>query len=167
MSARTPHREVPARKRTTTSIWALVISVSQLASCGSEPDPGSENPDRGSVFRQLGNEVIAPTLEKFATEAKNLETAAQAFCDAPNESQLAAAQQAWRSTREPWSLAEPAGFGPIDGIGVANSLNFWPARPENIESALNLHNSFDPVTVNQLGASAKGMPAIEYLLFGD
>ncbi|MGB1016404.1 MAG: imelysin family protein, partial [Nannocystaceae bacterium] len=162
MSARTPHVEVTARKGSTTSIWALLISICQLASCG-ESGPGSAPPARDSVFRQLGNEVITPTLENFATAAKTLETAAQAFCDAPNESQLAAAQQAWRSTREPWSLAEPAGFGPIDGIGVANSLNFWPARPENIESALNLHNSFDPVTVNQLGASAKGMPAIEYL----
>ncbi len=147
-------------------VAVIAVGLAALGSC-SASDIADDTPDRSSVFEQLGDGVIAPNLEGFATRAGELTVAAEAFCGAVEQPQLDALQDAWKATRRPWSRSEAASFGPVRELGVENAIDFWPARSENIESALTTHSNFSAATIDSLGASAKGLPAIEYLLFGD
>lgn len=118
------------------------------------------------VMHDLGTIVMLPILEETQASAEELSTAVTAFCDAPSESTLSAAQDAFRTLRKPWKRTEAFRFGPSEDLRLASALDFWPARIDSIESAI--AGAPEPVTaayIDGLGTSARGMPALEYLMF--
>ncbi len=139
------------------------LGLLAMTACAAEP----ELLDRGAVFAQLGDQVIVPPLQDFAERSQDLLNATEAFCGDINHQTLDAAQASWRATRKPWSLSRAAGFGPVEELGIESGIDFWPARRQNIENTLVLHDAITPETIDQLGVSAKGLPAIEYLLFAE
>jgi uncharacterized protein len=141
-------------------IWRLAGSGCVLTgvACSSEP--------RGSVVHELANQVMEPTYANFATEAQALTSAVHELCAALDETHLSRAQDAWRSARRPWRLSEPYHFGPSETLRSTSQLDFWPVRTDTIETAI--QGAPAPITSAYLasqGAPAKGLPALEYLLF--
>ncbi|MEZ4427839.1 MAG: imelysin family protein [Nannocystaceae bacterium] len=144
---------------------ALAVGLALSLRCGAP----TEDPEaaRRAVFEHVGAEVIKPTLEAFVREAGALASTTEALCAAPDAARLEAAQEAWRVARAPWSRSEAFAFGPVKEIGVKNGIDFWPARPDNVETAITLAVEINAGTADSVGASAKGLPAMEYLLFGE
>jgi predicted lipoprotein len=85
--------------------------------------------------------------------------------DDPSEPRLQSAQQAWLTARGPWKRTELFKFGPVEEPPrFGPKIDFWPARPAEVDAVL---NETSPLVPEDLGAAAKGLPALEYLLFAD
>ncbi|MEZ4299905.1 MAG: imelysin family protein [Polyangiaceae bacterium] len=133
-----------------------------LAATGCTP---AQDYDAKPVLDDLVHVVILPTLETSATRSADLSTAAKSLSDAPTEASLTAAQDAWRSAREPWRNADGFAFGPVETNDFGASIDWNPAKPEIIEEKIAAGTSIDSAYIDSLGTSAKGFMALEYLLF--
>lgn len=120
---------------------------------------------------QTRSEAISPTLtqvipagfQNFENEALALQSAVQALLAAPSEVHLEQAQQAWRSTAKSWVLTEAYQFGPVNEDRIRQQIDFWPRRLDHMQAVL---ADSTPLTISQLGASRRGLPVLEWLLFG-
>lgn len=128
--------------------------------------PVEDDTQQRAVIRDLANNVMYPWQKELAVEAVDVKTTLAAFCAAPSDATLKAAQDAWRTARIPWKHAEMVRFGPVEDARIGSSIDFWPVRPDTIEAAIT--SAPEPVTaahIATLGTSSKGLPAIEYLIF--
>lgn len=126
----------------------------------------SAKEDRAKVLDALANHVMLPGYRDLDQRASELSTAMQNHCAQPTPASLDAAKNAWRGARR--ALRRTAAFqlGPTEELRVPNNLDFWPVREDDIESAIaDAPAVVDDAYLAQLGASQKGFPALEYLLF--
>ncbi len=120
---------------------------------------------------QTRSEAIQPTLTQviptgFQTFEKNtlsLQTAVQALLSDPSEAKLQQAQQAWRLSAESWVATEAYQFGPVSDDRIRQQIDFWPRRLDHMQAVL---ADSQPLSIEQLGASRRGLPVLEWLLFG-
>jgi len=121
--------------------------------------------DRKPMFEDLVNNVIVPIYADLDGAAEDLRAAMSDLADDPTEARLASAQQAWRAARKPWKQSEAFRFGPVQSLKIGESIDWWPAKPENIEEKLAGADAITLETVESAGTSSKGFMAMEYLLF--
>ena len=111
-------------------------------------------------------DVIVPRYQTFATEADELAGAVDGLCATPSPAALEAAQAQWGETRAAWRQTMAFGFGPAMDLRTMSDVDFGTSagKVEDVVAGT------DPVTaeaVGQLGANARGLGAIEQLLFGE
>lgn len=136
---------------------ALSFGTLLLAACG------GEDTARRDVLAYLADEVIVPAEIELADKAAALTMATRDLCDSADPGP---ARTAWRALRSAWNATNSFNFGPAIEQKQASSLDFWPVRVDSIEAAIpDAPASIDAAYVDKLGTSAKGMPALEYLLF--
>ena len=152
MSTAWPSRHVPR---------ALSLGTALVAGCsGSDGDVL-----RREVLAHLADEVFVPTHARLQVDAAALATATAKLC-VTADADPAAAQKAWRTTRGDWSVTAAFAFGPVALQMQAGPLDFWPVRSDTIEAKiLGAPATLDAAWIDGLGTSAKGLPALEYLLF--
>ena len=141
------------------------VVVAGFSLWGCSP-PMEDDTAQRAVIHDLAYDVMYPWQVELAAEAQKVKTAVAAFCAAPTEANLTAAQTAWRASRLPWKHAEIMRFGPAEDLRLGSAIDFWPARTDTIEAAITA--APEPVTaehIASLGTSSKGMPALEYLMF--
>jgi len=134
-----------------------------MTACDSNVGDTGDDP-RQELLQSWGDDVILPTYREFETKTRTLDDAAQALCEAPSESALTAAQESWWAARAPWKQSEILAFGPYtdEPLRLGPKIDFWPARVDTIEGLL---AGTEPIFPEALGASARGFPVIEYLLY--
>lgn len=118
------------------------------------------------VLANLSDNMILPAYENFSASAADLETAVQDLCLSPTAQSLANAQAAWKEAHANLKETEVIAFGPYKDSNFAQRIDFWPTRTNNIENAVTNNSTFDDSVIASLGVSARGIPALEYLLFG-
>ena len=130
--------------------------------CG--PEPVTDR--RRELLRSWGKNFLIAHYDDFIDRLRELEEASQSLEATVNESRLEATQRAWHEARRPWKETEVFKFGPVadEPLRYGAKIDFWPARPDDVEAVL---NTADELVVEDLGAAAKGLPAIEYLLFAE
>ncbi|HEY6728391.1 MAG TPA: imelysin family protein, partial [Polyangiaceae bacterium] len=138
----------------------LLASGLGAVACGPEPVPDR----RRELLRSWTSDFLLAHYVEFGMKLKELRTASLALEDAPDEDALERAQSAWRAARRPWKETEVFNFGPVvdEPLRYGAKIDFWPARPAAVETVLAGPDALDP---KALGAAAKGLPAVEYLLF--
>jgi predicted lipoprotein len=146
-------------------LWTLslgtCLGVALGAACGGDDDP------RPRVLAHVAHAVAEPAFAAFRAAADDAAASAAALCDAPTDATLGAAREAWHAERDAWSRLLPFSYGPIADQMQQGPLDFWPARPDTIETAItDAADAVDQAYIDGKGTSAKGMPALEYLLFG-
>jgi predicted lipoprotein len=132
-----------------------------LVGC-SEPSTTRED-TRRVLLKGLGEQVFVPRYVEFEERVADLERRVGELCDDPNDDTLGAARDAWWASRAPWKRNETVAFGPYappDSFGAA--IDFWPCRPASVDAVL---AGADPIEADLLGAAAKGLPALEYLIY--
>lgn len=145
--------------------WTLVTAFSiGVAGCS---DPVERPDTRRQLLTDVTDVVYLPTLRAFAGEAPRLVTAVDELCAAPDADRLAAAQTVWRDIRRPWKRAEAFAFGPVEDLRIDSAIDFWPIRVTDIEEEMADDTPVSAEYIAGLGASRKGLPVLEYLLFGD
>jgi hypothetical protein len=147
-------------------LGALALGGGLGAACGEDDEAAL----RREVLAHLAGEVIVPAHDELAAAADELAGAVADLCDAPAAAALTAARDRWTRTRGAWSVTGAWAFGPLVEQMAAGPLDFWPVRVDTVEAAITTPASpaaIDAAYLAGLGTSAKGLPALEYLLFGD
>lgn len=145
-------------------VWIGTVFAAGVgtAACGPEPVPDR----RRELLRSWSTDFLLAHYAEFAEKLEELRDASRALEDSPDDEDLAGVQAAWRAARRPWKETEVFKFGPVvdEPLRYGPKIDFWPARPDAVENVLADTGAVDP---EALGAAAKGLPAVEYLLFGD
>lgn len=130
--------------------------------CGPEPTPDR----RRQLLQSWTGDFLLAHYAAFGKKIADLAKASAALEDSPKADDLLNVQRAWRAARRPWKETEVFKFGPVadEPLRFGPKIDFWPVRPDMIESVL---TGSDAIDADDLGAAAKGFPAIEYLLFVD
>jgi predicted lipoprotein len=137
--------------------------VAALVLVGCSQPAATQEDTRRVLLQKLGEQIFLPQYVEFEQRAADVRATADALCESPSEETLGAARDAWWAARAPWKRNETVAFGPYatpDSYGAA--IDFWPCRQESVDTVLAGTDAIEPAL---LGAAAKGLPAMEYLLW--
>ncbi|MBN9370818.1 imelysin family protein [Hydrogenophaga sp.] len=110
----------------------------------------------------LYRDHTAPLARALAEQAPRLVQALQGHCAGP--AALAPARAAWTQTALAWERLAAVAVGPLIERRSLREIDFQPLRPELLKRSL----AREPKTLDDMervGTPAKGLPAIEYLLW--
>ena len=139
--------------------WAVAgLAGMGLASC-------AKPPKREQVLASLAREVVTADVADVVAESRDFEAALGRFLGAPGREALVAARDAWKRAMLAWKRAYCFRSGPLVDTNALLRTTFWPVRPAAIDAALAAPTPVDDAFVEELGVDAKGLFAIEALLF--
>ncbi len=146
-------------------LGGISVLILSAASCARNR-PAQRDP-RLELLESWARHVILPTYEEFVARAHTLERDTQALCESPNANALSKARNAWWSLRKPWKKNEVIKFGPYreEPLRLGPKLDFWPARLDSVDEVLADTEPLDAETVAAFGATLRGLPPAEYLLY--
>ena len=106
-----------------------------------------------------------PRALALQRESAALQQAVQSLCEKQADmAALAGARAQWRATTSAWDALYAVALGPTVEQRSARSIDFWPARPPSIRRAIDSAPG-DVKALERIGAPAKGLPALEWLLW--
>ena len=144
----------------------MSLMLGGLGLLGCEDAPAGPDP-RGPVIEQLATQVLWPSYEALDAQAASLEQAAQALCQAPDEDKLQRARRAWDATRSAYRQAAM----PHVGLHASRRLDAYvdrvPTSSQSLEALIAGAEALTPELLQRQGANKRGLPALEYALYGD
>jgi predicted lipoprotein len=154
---------LPSAPKLSRRIYLGAICVSGLGwfACGPEPVPDR----RRELLRSWTSDFLLARYAEFERKLEALALVSSGLEGSPGDDDLSQVQAAWGDARKPWKETEVFKFGPVadEPLRYGAKIDFWPARPDAVDAVLAETGAIDP---DDLGAAAKGLPAVEYLLFG-
>ena len=108
-----------------------------------------------------------PRAQGFDQSARALVPAVAALCQAPasdSKAALAAARTAWQGTARAWEQLAAVSIGPVIARRSQRAIDFTPTRPALIEKAIATQPQ-GAKAFERIGTPAKGLPALEWLLW--
>lgn len=125
------------------------------------PDPGG--PDRKALLVNVATNIIVPSFEQLGASVGELNAAAEAFAESPDENGLTALRVKWKNAYLAWQRSEMFHFGPADDNGLRNYFNIYPTDVTmiNLNVAGGVYNL--ELLVNN---KVQGFPALDYLING-
>lgn len=161
------------------AMYVVAISLSLLGCSSSDDAPAL--PDNAAEAVATYARIVRATYEDSLAESEKLEAAVAEFVDAPSETTLETARQAWLQAREPYLQTEVFRFydGPIEE--VEGMLNAWPLDEAYIDyvegdADTGIVNDVERsistkelMSLNEQGGEqniATGYHAVEFLLWG-
>lgn len=144
-------------------ISALLLAAAGVRTVAANP-AGRPNLNREAVLKEMVVKVIAPAYADLDTRSQALSAAIKSFTQNPNAETLQSARDCWKNTFLSAQKLSCFKIGPVADQGHATAFYFSAIRPASIER---LMTSNDPLTaekVEEMGATTKGLRAIEYLL---
>ncbi len=153
------------------SIYAALIAASTFLifqGCKKSSDTntaatGSTSFDRQGMLSNLSTNIILPAYTSFSADAASLDAAVAAFNTTPNATTLAAVQLAFKTTYQQWQSTSVFEVGPADNTQLRENVNTYPTDVTQINANVT-SGAYNPALLANL--SAKGLPALDYLLFG-
>lgn len=141
--------------------------VSLLPACQEAEDNAAEAVefDRLEMLANVADNIVIPAYGDLATKSGSLQTAVDAFADAPDVTKLAAAREAWTNAYMAWQYASTYDFGPAEsGFGtLPEEIGVFPADEAAIESFVDAGDA----SLNNFDRDTQGFLALEYLLFAE
>jgi len=117
------------------------------------------------VLSGLVSEVVLGMARELRAASSALHAELRALSTEPTGERSSAAQAAWKRAALAWKRAFAFRIGPfIDSEAFAHAA-FWPARPTLIDAVLADREAIDERRVQAQGVDARGLYALEYLLF--
>lgn len=108
-----------------------------------------------------------PRAVEFAAASARIAPAVQAVCDASGESAepaLALARQRWLGALTSWERLSGVAFGTLLERRLQRQIDFTPTRPRLIAKAVKAAPA-GAADMELIGTPAKGLPALEWLLW--
>lgn len=120
--------------------------------------------DQQAMLTNYADEIIIPRFGELEIAVLLLEGSYNAFAASPTIGLLNEMRISFEATYESYQRCSPFGFGPalVDGSTFAEKLNIFPTNTIEVNSNIDVGALVDTVAV-----STKGLPAIDYLLFGE
>ncbi|AEV32537.1 Imelysin [Owenweeksia hongkongensis DSM 17368] len=145
-----------------------ILALLTLFACGKEDEKDKDpvdNFNRKELFTNLGDKVVLPTFLEFVNTSDSLFQKALAFQNQPSTNTLTELQTAWVQAKTSSKKIEQLKFGPLNDTKMYSLVDKWATNDGFIEGFISgtdpINNSF----INGKGATSKGLPAIEYLIF--
>ena len=152
--------------------YALPIVAATLLG-GSAPPAAQGGADHAAIARAALTEIIRPGYAALASAADALQGKMDALCKQPSAAALYEAKTAFAATVSAWSKVEILRFGPVTQNHRFERLFYWP-DPKNIglkqvqEMLAGKDQSVElPDELAGKSVALQGLPALEYLLYGD
>lgn len=117
------------------------------------------------VLSELVRDVVADDVRSVVEASRKLSERVSAFAVTPSLATLQSAREACRTALPAWKRAHCFRNGPMVETNALLRATFWPARPAAIDGAITATRPIDDTSIEALGADAKGLYALEYLLF--
>jgi len=108
-----------------------------------------------------------PRAQDFDHSARALAPAVAALCEAPaagGKAALESARTAWQATTRAWEQLAAVSVGPVIARRSQRAIDFTPTRPALIEKAIAAQPQ-GAKAFERIGTPAKGLPALEWLLW--
>lgn len=108
-----------------------------------------------------------PRAQDFDRSARALAPAVAALCQAPasdGKAALDGARSAWLATARAWEQLSAVSVGPVIARRSQRAIDFTPTRPALIEKAIAAQPQ-GAKAFERIGTPAKGLPALEWLLW--
>ncbi|MCA9557925.1 MAG: iron-regulated protein, partial [Myxococcales bacterium] len=165
-------------------LLSMLLASAFVAGCGEDDDAEAGAPTVPAEVATTYAEIVHATYADSLTTARALDTAINAFVDAPTAETLQDARDAWRAAREPYLQSEVFRFygGPIDDAedGPEGLINAWPLDEAYIDYVVDMPDAglvqsdaalttAALIEANEAGGEeniATGYHAIEFLLWG-
>ncbi|HEY9104124.1 imelysin family protein [Chitinimonas sp.] len=144
-------------KRRTLAVLPLCIALFGMA--------GAAELDAAATVANWQSQQL-PRIQALNTGSKALDDSLAALCQRKTQANLDAARQAWLQTYLAWRAVEALPSGPALSRRTAWQIDVWPTKPQKVEEAVRLVEKDAPIA-DSVGATAQGLPALEYLLWGD
>jgi uncharacterized protein len=145
---------------------AALVGLGIFTGCGSDEDsdPGQKTEyDRQAMLTNYSDNLMVPGYQAFRTETGQLNEAVAAFVANPAPATLATARAEYQQAALAWQVVSTYEFGPADQQMLRNNLNIYPTTTGQIESNI-AAGTYDLQASANL--PAKGLPALDYLLYG-
>lgn len=121
----------------------------------------------GHFMSGVYRDWYAPQAAEFARQSAALPAAITAVCDGEAAAGTARLQQAraqWQASAAAWDRLSGVQIGPLVQRRSARQIDFTPTRPALIERAIQSAPG-DAAAMERIGTPAKGLPALEWLLW--
>jgi predicted lipoprotein len=143
-----------------------ILVLAGIQSCKPEKTNALDKYDRGVMLTGIYDNVVVPLHTAFEQEAGKLDSLALVFDVSPTSVNLTALQQQWVGTQDKWQLCAPLDIGDVKESFIHSKIDQWPTNKAFIENFIAGSNALDEAFIESVGASSKGLPAMEYLIFG-
>jgi predicted lipoprotein len=149
--------------------FAIAILLTSMAWAGST----RAEVDHEAIARASLTEVIRPGYAAFGEATGALSGKVEALCKAPSDASLKDAKDAFATTIAAWSKVEIFRFGPINEDHRFDRLFYWPDPKslglEQVQDVLAKKDQSvtEPDELAKKSVALQGLPALEYLLYGD
>ena len=148
-------------RRLTLPLLAGLLGIGMLAAPSTLADDAF---DRRAMLQSIVDNVIKPGQAAFVDASDQLAAAAELFVAARDEESLAGLQSAWRSAADAW---EHIALYNMDLwlTALHNQIDKRPANIAFIEDILAGDGELNEASVDGMGSTSRGLPALEYLIF--
>lgn len=145
----------------------VLVALATFTACTQEETLGPR-----AVVRSILEQQVIPDNDAFSAAAQKQQEAVKALCAAPDAKGLETARESFRTLALSWSRIEWLSFGPAREDNRRETLFFWPDNRgrglRQIEELAGSANAgqFEAATFASKSVAVKGLPALEYVLFG-
>lgn len=143
------------------------VSVPATPPTAATPVPANtaDTFSRRAMLTDITDTVIVPAYADFATQSAQLDAAVAALVANPTVTTLADAQQAWRATYIAWQPLDLFAMQDVVRTRHYSGMDTWHPDSARIEALLAGNAPLDAAAIAGSGATMRGLPALEYMLF--
>jgi uncharacterized protein len=125
-------------------------------------EPSGSTFEREDMLRETAQNVIIPAYSKFKADLDQLSADFTQFESSPSESNFDGLRSSFLQAYQSWQSCSPIEIGPAAEQSLRFSVNTFPLDTAQVNS--NLRSGWDNLYSAQ-NNDAKGLPALDYLLF--
>jgi len=128
--------------------------------------PACQRPDpRARALGATVKRVLLPDARAIVEASRGMVGPFARLAATPGDPALAGARAAWQRALLAWQRTFAIQLGPFVSTGALLRASFWPVRRAALAHIVNGSQVIDAKLIEALGADAKGLFAIEHLLF--
>lgn len=142
-----------------------VLSLLLASGCGSDDESSGNDFNRRQMLEHYADNLILPHANDLAAKTATLDQSVIALADAPNQTNLDAAQNAWTEAYKAWQFCGAYNFGPGQRTRgtIAELVATFPADAALIDQYI----AAEDYSLDNFNRDTRGFLAVEYLLWSD
>lgn len=145
-----------------TSGLVLGMALTQIHAQTAEPVVAFPVYNAAHAMQGLHRHTLLPRAQAFAQAATALTTQTVAYCG--GSASLPTLRQQWTGTLVAWEAYSSVATGAVLERRSQRQIDFWPVRPALVERAMARAPKGEEA-MQLVGTPAKGLPALEWLLW--
>lgn len=150
-----------------------LIAAALLATATAIAPAVSAAPVPADLGERLASGYVSPAMQRWASTTTALHTALTRYCPAPQPAEANAVKAAFGAAVQAWSGIAFLRFGPLVAENRYERIAFWPDPRNIVPRQLGaMVRAADPADLAPDGlygrsVAVQGLPALEWLLYGD